>query len=401
MLSGKKILLGITGGIAAYKSAFLARLLVKEGADVQVVLTPGALDFITPLTLSALTGRPVYVHSHDTTTGQWYNHVELGLWADAMVIAPATTNTLAKMAHGHCDNFLLACYLSARCPVFFAPAMDLDMYAHPAVQHSIQTLQTFGCHLIDSESGPLASGLSGKGRMAEPETILAHLQDYFRKRTSLSGKTVLINGGPTYEHIDPVRFIGNHSSGDTAVYLAREAHSRGARVTLVLGPTRYTSHTFPFEVVHVTSALQMHTECLARAASADVIICAAAVADYRPAEYQINKIKKNQDSLSIQLVKNPDILADLCQSKKAHQHIIGFALETENLTQNALTKLHQKKADAIIANSPGPHTGFATPTNQVTILYSDGTIHQSSLVLKNKLASWIWDHISEHFQISQ
>ncbi|GCD78261.1 phosphopantothenoylcysteine decarboxylase [Thermaurantimonas aggregans] len=391
MWAGKKILLGITGGIAAYKSIHLARLIVKAGAEVQVILTPSARDFVTPLSLSALTGRPVYTDTFEPKTGHWNNHVELGLWADLMIIAPATANTLAKMANGLCDNLLLATYLSARCPVFFAPAMDLDMYAHPAVQQNIARLQSFGNYLIDSEVGPLASGLEGKGRMAEPEHILQHIEQFFAIKSSLAEKKVLINGGPTYEYIDPVRFIGNHSSGDTAVYLAWEAHNRGAEVTLVLGPTKYKNENFPFAVKHVTSAREMLDECLQLSVNANVVICSAAVADYRPKVTYDQKIKKSDQNLVIELEKNPDILAILGQSKREQQLLIGFALETENQFENARKKLLDKNADAIVLNSPSQTTGFSTPTNQVTVIFRDGTTAASQLVLKEKLASWLWD----------
>ncbi len=395
MWADKKILLGISGGISAYKSISLARLFVKAGAQVQVVLTPDARHFVTPLTLSALTGRPVYSESFDPDTGFWYNHVELGLWADVMVIAPATANTIAKMAHGHCDNLLLSCYLSSRCTVFFSPAMDLDMYAHPGVQANIKILQSYGNRLIDAEVGPLASGLEGKGRMAEPEHIFRNIEDYFRTSTTLAGKKVLINGGPTYEHIDPVRFIGNHSTGDTAVFLAQEAHNRGAEVHLVLGPTKYKGLTFPFDVRHVTSAFEMLETCLHFASHADVIVCAAAVADYRPKVRNEQKLKKNEPTLILELEKNPDILYTLGRQKKSNQILIGFALETENGEVNAFKKLKSKNADAIVLNSPGEHTGFATATNQVNLLYADGTILRSELVLKEKLAAWIWDTLSK------
>lgn len=398
MWAGKKILLGISGGIAAYKCISLARLFVKSGAEVQVVLTPGAHDFVTPLSLSALTGRPVYTESFDSNTGSWNNHVALGLWADVMLIAPATANTIAKMAQGHCDNLLLACYLSARCDVFFAPAMDLDMYAHPSVQINIQKLQSFGNKLIDAEAGPLASGLSGKGRMAEPEHIYRIINDFFKKSQSLRGKRVLITGGPTYEHIDPVRFIGNHSSGDTAVFLAREAHDRGAEVHLVLGPTKYKGQSFPFSVIHINSAVEMLRVCCEHSPFADIIICAAAVADYRPKVTHKQKLKKTEPTITLELEKNPDILHTLGERKRSNQIVIGFALETEHGEENAYQKLKSKNADAIILNSPGEHTGFATPTNQVSILFADGTIMKSELVLKEKLAGWIWDTIVERIQ---
>lgn len=395
MWAGKKILLGITGGIAAYKSISLARLFAKAGAETQVILTPGARDFVTPLSISALTGKPVYTDSFDSKTGYWYNHVELGLWADVMIIAPATANTLAKMASGQCDNLLLASYLSARCPVFFAPAMDLDMLDHPAVKKNISLLQQYGNHLIDAEVGPLASGLEGKGRMAEPDHIFQTIETYFRKKESLKGKKVLINGGPTLEHIDPVRYIGNHSSGDTAVYLAKEAFRRGAEVHLVLGPTKYKNDLLPFSVTHLTTAQEMLDACLDLSHQADIIICAAAVADYKPKVTQPQKLKKDQSVLTLELEKNPDILLTLAQRKKPGQVVIGFALETENAEVNALKKLKSKNADAIIVNSPGTNTGFATPTNLVNILFADGTIVRSELVLKEKLATWIWDTLIE------
>ena len=372
MLKGKKVLLGVCGSIAAYKSAFLTRLLVKQGAEVQVLLTADARSFITPLTLSTLSKKPVYSEFFHSGDGTWNNHVELGLWADVMVIAPASANTLAKMAHGICDNLLLATYLSARCPVYFAPAMDLDMYQHPSTLANINTLLGYGNKLIEAEDGELASGLSGVGRMAEPEHIVALLEHHFTASQRLAGKKVLITAGPTHEAIDPVRFIGNHSTGKMGFALAEAFAGLGASVELVSGPSSLHSSHSLVHVTRVSSATEMLAAATDRFDGCDIAIFAAAVADYRPAEQAKEKIKKEGDSLTLHMVKNPDIAATLGKSKKK-QFTVGFALETTNELAYAKEKLHKKNLDLIVLNSlKDPGAGFAHDTNKITILDHDG-----------------------------
>lgn len=328
VLSGKKIILGISGGIAAYKTASLVRLLTKAGAQVQVIMTPASCAFITPLTLATLSKKPVYTE-FEKDFGEWTNHVDLALWADLILIAPATANTLAKMANGFCDNLLMATYLSAKCPVFFAPAMDLDMFAHQTTTENIQKLKTFGALEIASEFGELASGLIGQGRMAEPETIFKSLENFFNSKNELNGKKVLITAGPTYEPIDPVRFIGNHSTGKMGFDIAIEAANRGAEVYLVTGPTSLKVDHQNIHVKRVTSAQEMHDVCHEVYNEMNVVIGAAAVADYRPKEVAVQKIKKDDEEFTIVLEKNPDILASLGAIKK-YQFLVGFALETQN-----------------------------------------------------------------------
>jgi phosphopantothenoylcysteine decarboxylase/phosphopantothenate--cysteine ligase len=383
MLRDKKILLGVTGSIAAYKSAVLTRLLVKTGAVVKVVMTPAAADFITPLTLSTLSKNPVLTEFVKDNTGQWNNHVELGLWADAMVIAPASANTLAKMANGLCDNLLLATYLSARCPVFFAPAMDLDMLQHPSTQNNIQKLKSYSNILIDAAFGELASGLVGNGRMAEPEEIVTALENHFTSEQKLSGKKVLVTAGPTYEAIDPVRFIGNHSTGKMGFSIAEEFARQGAVVNLVTGPTQqYINHP-RVNVIPVTSAEQMYTSCASLFPSTDIAVLAAAVADYRPVEVASQKIKKKEANLTIELTKTHDIAASLGKLKHNGQVMVGFALETENEQANAQTKLEKKNFDLIVLNSLNDKgAGFGHDTNKITIL--DREQHVKSFELKNK-----------------
>jgi phosphopantothenoylcysteine decarboxylase/phosphopantothenate--cysteine ligase len=383
MLRDKKILLGVTGSIAAYKSAVLTRLLVKAGAVVKVVMTPAAADFITPLTLSTLSKNPVLTEFVKDNTGQWNNHVELGLWADAMVIAPASANTLAKMANGLCDNLLLATYLSVRCPVFFAPAMDLDMLQHPSTQNNIQKLKSYSNILIDAVFGELASGLVGNGRMAEPEEIVTALENHFTSEQKLSGKKVLVTAGPTYEAIDPVRFIGNHSTGKMGFSIAEEFARQGAVVNLVTGPTQqYINHP-RVNVIPVTSAEQMYTSCASLFPSTDIAVLAAAVADYRPVEVASQKIKKKEANLTIELTKTHDIAASLGKLKHNGQVMVGFALETENEQANAQTKLEKKNFDLIVLNSLNDKgAGFGHDTNKITIL--DREQHVKSFELKNK-----------------
>ena len=383
MLRDKKILLGVTGSIAAYKSAVLTRLLVKAGAVVKVVMTPSATDFITPLTLSTLSKNPVLTDFVKDNTGQWNNHVELGLWADVMIVAPASANTIAKMANGLCDNLLLATYLSARCPVFFAPAMDLDMLQHPSTQSNIQKLKSYSNILIDAAFGELASGLTGNGRMAEPEEIVAALENHFTSEQKLIGKNVLVTAGPTYEAIDPVRFIGNHSTGKMGFSIAEEFARQGAIVNLVTGPTQQHINHPRVNVISVTSAEQMYTSCASLFPSTDIAVLAAAVADYRPVEVASQKIKKKDTNLTIELTKTQDIAASLGKLKHNGQVMVGFALETENEQANAQTKLEKKNFDLIVLNSLNDKgAGFGHDTNKITIM--DREQHVKSFELKNK-----------------
>lgn len=391
-LKGKRILLGITGSIAAYKAAMLARLFIKAGAEVQVLMTAAAADFIAPLTLSTLSKRPVY--SEVSSESGWHNHVELGRWADAMVIAPATANTLAKMAHGLCDNILTACYLSARCPVFFAPAMDLDMWRHPATQANVRLLEQIGHRLIPPGSGELASGLHGEGRMAEPESILEFLEQSLRTAHDLSGINLLITAGPTFEAIDPVRFIGNRSSGKMGVAIANAAAERGANVTLILGPSQERPNP-RVRLLRVESAREMHAEALKCWPDSQAAILSAAVADYRPAEAATEKIKKSQDSLSIQLVKNPDIAADLGKQKTNGQLLVGFALETHDAEAQAMQKLERKNFDCIVLNTlADPGAGFHHDTNKITIFFRDNKRLDFQLKSKQEVATDILDALA-------
>ena len=397
VLSGKKVILGISGGVAAYKTAALVRLFVKAGADVRVVMTPCSRDFVTPLTLSTLSKNPVLSHftseDPDAPEGTWNNHVELGLWADFMVIAPATANTLSKMANGTCDNLLLAVYLSAKCPVYFAPAMDLDMYKHPSTLNSLKALQGFGNIMIPAESGELASGLVGEGRMAEPENIISFIERDLISKLPLAGKWILITAGPTYEPIDPVRFVGNRSTGKMGFDLAREAVSRGAHVTLVTGPTHLQLSHSSVDVVRVETAAEMYDACHSVYASVDVAIAAAAVADYRLSEVASQKIKKTDDELTLRLEKNPDILASLGQMKSG-QFLVGFALETENEIDNACAKIRKKNLDLIVLNSLRDEgAGFGMPTNKITLIDKDFNILPMPLKSKEEVAKDILDKI--------
>ncbi|QLG43848.1 bifunctional phosphopantothenoylcysteine decarboxylase/phosphopantothenate--cysteine ligase CoaBC [Costertonia aggregata] len=398
MLSGKNILLGITGGIAAYKTTFLVRLLIKAGAHVKVILTDSAGSFVSPLTLATLSKNPVLTSfvSQDENSLDWNNHVELGLWADVMVIAPATANTLSKMANGTCDNLLLATYLSAKCTVFFAPAMDLDMYKHPSSLASFDKLQSFGNIMIPATSGELASGLHGEGRMAEPEDIVTFLQDHFSKGLPLFGKKVLITAGPTYEAIDPVRFIGNHSSGKMGFELAKRAADLGAEVLLVSGPSHLELTHSSVTIERVTSADEMYKAAHKSYESVDFAICAAAVADYRPKTIADEKIKKKDDELAITLVKNKDILFSLGE-KKQRQYLVGFALETENEVENAKGKLQRKNLDAIVLNSLNDYgAGFGTATNKIAFIDKNLDIKTFELKSKADVALDIWNEIIAH-----
>ena len=395
MLAGKKVLLGITGGIAAYKTAFLVRLLIKAGAEVKVILTESAVSFVTPLTLATLSKNPVFLDfiKEEDGTVDWNNHVALGLWADLMIIAPATANTMAKMASGSCDNLLLATYLSAKCPVYFAPAMDLDMYQHPTTRETLTKLQSFGNVLIPATAGELASGLDGEGRMEEPENIVGFIEQHLKEAAPLYGKRVLITAGPTYEAIDPVRFIGNHSSGIMGCELARKAASLGAEVVLVLGPSAQQVKDPSITVVRVVSAADMFEAAIDHFENTDIMIAAAAVADYRPSEIANEKIKKQDTVLSIELVKNKDILQALGQ-QKTHQYLVGFALETENELPNAKEKLLKKNLDAIVLNSLRDEgAGFGVATNKITFIDKNFSIKSFEVKTKAEVALDIWKEI--------
>ncbi|MBK7430139.1 MAG: bifunctional phosphopantothenoylcysteine decarboxylase/phosphopantothenate--cysteine ligase CoaBC [Bacteroidetes bacterium] len=383
-MRGKKILLGITGSIAAYKSAVLVRLLVKAGAEVKVVMTPAARDFVTPLTLSTLSKNPVFSEYANLETGEWSNHVELGLWADAFVIAPASANTISKMANGICDNLLLAVYLSAKCKVFFAPAMDLDMHKHPSTQDNISRLVSYGNQLINATSGELASGLHGEGRMEEPELIYTILEKYFNQDLPLSGKKALVTAGPTYEAIDPVRFIGNRSSGKMGYAIAEELANQGAEVLLVSGPSNLTVVNSKIIRKDVESAQEMLDACMADFAEKDIIVMSAAVADYKPENEATEKLKKKNNDLPLSLKPTQDILALMGEQKSAKQFIVGFALETENELENAKSKLKKKNLDMVVLNSlKDQGAGFGHDTNKITII--DKKEVQHSFGLKSKV----------------
>jgi phosphopantothenoylcysteine decarboxylase/phosphopantothenate--cysteine ligase len=399
VLSGKKILLGISGGIAAYKTATLVRLFIKAGAHVQVIMTPASKDFITPLTLSTLSKKPVFseFYNKDEKNEEWNNHVELSLWADLMVIAPATANTLSKMANGLCDNLLIACYLSAKCPVYFAPAMDLDMYIHPSTVESFKALKEFGNVMIPAEKGELASGLSGEGRMAEPENIVSFLEADLESKLPLKGKKILITAGPTYEAIDPVRFIGNHSSGKMGFDIAQSAANFGAAVILVSGPTHCKINHPLVQLIPVVSAQDMYDACHKYYEDVDVAIAAAAVADYKPKIIAEQKIKKAADDFTIELEKTKDILASLGDMKK-NQFLIGFALETENEIENAKAKIQKKNLDLIVLNSlQDQGAGFGKATNKVTFIDRSFHIEPMDLKSKEEVADDILNKVIAHF----
>lgn len=382
MLKGKKILLGISGSIAAYKSAILIRLLTKAGAEVKVVMTPASQQFIAPLTLSTLSKHEVL--SELSENNSWANHVMLGRWADLMLIAPLSCNTLAKMAHGQCDNLLMAVYLSATCPVVVAPAMDEDMWLHPSTKKNIRQIESYGNRVIPVESGELASGLKGEGRMAEPEHILSWLQDYFTKKGRLAGKQVLITAGPTYEAIDPVRFIGNHSTGKMGIALAAECAANGAEVTIVYGPG-HESVPAGIKVIRVTTAAEMYDACIKLFPGMDIAIMSAAVADYTIAAPSVHKIKKEQGTPVLELEKTTDILKALGENKKNNQLLAGFALETDNEKENALKKLQSKNADLIILNTlKDPGAGFGYDSNKITIFDRAG--NETAFDIKSKAA---------------
>lgn len=392
MLQGKKILLGITGSIAAYKSIYLVRQLVKAGAEVKVILTPSAKDFVSPLVLSTLSKNQVLTDLFDEQS--WSNHVMLGRWADLMIIAPLSCNTLAKMANGQCDNLLLAVYLSATCPVAVAPAMDEDMWKHPATRQNLARLESFGNKIIPVGHGELASGLTGEGRMAEPEEIISYITNHFFFTGKLTGKKVLVTAGPTYEQIDPVRFIGNHSSGKMGVAIALELQRQGASVTLVLGPSSLKPEGSGLDVKRVTSAGEMLSEADRSFDDADIAVMAAAVADYRPVSVAGTKIKKKEDNLVLELVKTTDILKSLGEKKKPGQVLVGFALETNNERANALEKLEKKNADMIVLNSlQDEGAGFGHDTNKITIFTKDGQEINFTTRSKNEVAKDIVDTV--------
>ncbi len=383
MLEGKNIVLGICGSIAAYKSATLVRLLIKAGANVQVVMTPDATNFITPLTLSTLSKTPVLFDYFTPETGEWNNHVELGLQADLLIIAPASANTLAKMATGLCDNLLMGVYLSAKCPVYFAPAMDLDMWKHDATRENVEKLQSFGNILIPPGTGELASGLQGEGRMAEPEEITAFLTADIKRKLPLADKQILVTAGPTYEAIDPVRFIGNHSSGKMGFAIADELASLGAEVTLVSGPSAETSKQKSIKRIDVTSADDMLKACLDHFNKSDVCVMSAAVADYTPVNVEKQKIKKHDDGFSIEVKKTTDILTELGKLKTSKQLLVGFALETDEEEKNATAKLQKKNLDFIVLNSLNDKgAGFKKDTNKITII--DRDLQKVAFDLKSK-----------------
>jgi len=396
VLSGKNILLGVTAGIAAYKTAHLVRLFIKAGANVKVVMTPASKDFVTPLTLSTLSQNPVYssfFEKGEEGTEEWNSHVELGLWADYMLVAPATANTLSKMANGVCDNLLLATYLSAKCKVYFAPTMDLDMYKHLSTKQSIDKLQSYGNVFIAPSSGFLASGLDGEGRMEEPENMVSFMENDIVNGLPLFGKKVIITAGPTYEAIDPVRFIGNHSSGKMGFELADAAANLGAQVYLVTGPSYEKISNSLIKRIDVVSAEEMFIEVHKYYENSDIAICSAAVADYKPKMVSDSKIKKDTDSISIELVKTLDILASLGKIKK-NQFLIGFALETDNEIENATLKLKKKNLDLIVLNSLNDKgAGFKKETNKITIIDKFEKISEFSLKSKAEVASDIFNEI--------
>ncbi len=399
MLKGKRIVLGITGGIAAYKVATLIRILKKNGAEVKCILTPASSDFISPLTVATLSENPAYQVFWNNENGVWTNHVELGAWGDLMVIAPLTANTLAKMATGLCDNLLMASYLSAKCPVIVAPAMDLDMYAHLTTVDNLEIIKGHGVKVIPAESGFLASGLEGQGRMAEPEVIAENIEAFFTKRESLKGQRILITAGPTYEGIDPVRFIGNHSSGKMGFNIAEEALERGAEVILVTGPTHCSLNHEQLTRIDVRTADQMLEAVQKNFESCSGGVFSAAVSDYKPLSQADHKIKKSSDSMSIELVKNPDILMNTGRNKRDDQWLIGFALETQNAMENAKGKLERKNLDLIVVNTlEDQGAGFGHDTNKITLLDKNNNSTKFELSSKREAASNILTYLSQHIK---
>lgn len=395
MLRGKHIILGVTGSIAAYKAATLTRLLVKEGVSVKVVMTPLAKEFITPLTMATLSKSPIMVDFYNPENGDWNSHVDLGLWADLYLIAPASANTIGKMAGGIADNLLLTTYLSAKCPVMVAPAMDLDMYKHPATQRNLKVLQSFGNIIIEPESGELASGLIGKGRMEEPERIVAFITDYFARQADFKGKKVVVTAGPTYEKIDPVRFIGNYSSGKMGLAIAEELAGRGAEVVLVCGPVNLKTSHPAIRRVDVESAAQMYEVTSKEFVNSDVAVLSAAVADFTPKEKADHKIKRGKDDLLLELLPTKDIAAELGRIKTVSQLLVGFALETNDEEMNALSKMQRKNLDMIVLNSLNDKgAGFSVDTNKVTILDKAGDKTVYELKTKVEVAKDIVDQIA-------
>jgi phosphopantothenoylcysteine decarboxylase/phosphopantothenate--cysteine ligase len=387
MLAGKKILLAVTGSIAAYKAAFFVRLLIKEGAEVRVLQTEDSRSFITPLTLATLSKNPVLSSFYKSEDGQWNNHVELGLWADIMVVAPLSANTLAKMANGICDNLLVAAYLSARCPTVVAPAMDLDMYAHGTTQRNLDQLRQDGVHIVDAAEGELASGLSGQGRMAEPEDLLKYVKEFFEARQTLLDKKILITSGPTYEAVDAVRFIGNHSSGKMGLALANEAIKQGAHVTFISGPVSQYPHHPHVEVIKVRTAQEMYDMVEANYDQQDIAIFAAAVSDFRVVNPSDKKRKRSEEKFTIELEENPDIAHEMGKRKKHYQLNVGFALETHNEEEYARKKLKEKNFDFIVLNSMQEDgAGFGYDTNKITIYDSDNNQYPFELKTKQEVA---------------
>jgi phosphopantothenoylcysteine decarboxylase/phosphopantothenate--cysteine ligase len=400
MLSGKKILLGVTGSIAAYKAAHFVRALVKLNAEVKVVMTASACEFITPLTLATLSKNPVAVEFVKNEEGEWENHVELGLWADLFVIAPCSANTLSKLVSGNCDNLLIATYLSAKCPVWVAPAMDLDMFAHFSTQENLDKLARNQVRIIAPTEGELASGLEGKGRMEEPEIIAEEVNKFFNPASSLRGKQIIITGGPTHEAIDPVRFIGNRSSGRTGVLIANACAQRGAKVTLVTGPTQFDVNSDRIEVVRVQSAQEMMDAVAEKWAQQDIGIFSAAVADYRPANAADQKIKKKSESLTIELVKNPDILAWAGTQKTEQQYLVGFALETNDEIENGKGKLERKNLNLLVLNSLNDKgAGFGHATNKVTFIKPNNKLINFELKDKSDVATDILNEIEKDLDV--
>ena len=397
MLKGKHIILGITGSIAAYKAAYLLRLLIKQGAEVQVVMTPAGKEFITPVTLSSLSGKPVVSEFFTANTGEWHSHVDLGLWADVMIVAPATASTIGKMAHGIADNMLVTTYLSCKAPVFVAPAMDLDMYAHPSTRHNLDLLRSYGNHIIEPATGELASHLTGKGRMEEPENIVAVLDRFFERKQSLAGKTVLVTAGPTYEKIDPVRFIGNYSSGKMGFALAEACAEAGAEVTLVAGPVSLTISHASIHRVDVESAAEMYRAAVDAYDRADAAIMCAAVADYAPETVSDVKLKRSGDERVLRLKPNPDIAAELGRRKRPGQCLVGFALETNDEESNARLKMEKKNLDFIVLNSlRDAGAGFRCDTNKVTVIGREGEPVEIPCKLKTEVAADIVDILARY-----
>ena len=394
MLKGKKIVVGITGSIAAYKIPFLVRLLVKEGVEVRIIMTPAAKDFVTPLTLSTLSQNAVIVDPFKADNGEWNNHVELGRWADAMIFAPVTANTLGKMAHGIADNFVVTAYLSAKCPVFIAPAMDLDMYAHPSTRSNVDILRSFGNFVIEPQVGELASGLSGPGRLEEPEAILQVIKSHFSHKQDLNKKKILITAGPTHEKIDPVRFIGNYSTGKMGFSLAYEAAQRGASVTLIAGPVNLSIDHPNIRRIDILSAKEMYDACIREAPQADIVIMSAAVADYTCLHQSQTKLKKSAAPFVLELASTKDILKEMGVQKKKNQVIVGFALETDHELENAKNKLITKHLDFIVLNSLKEEgAGFGLETNKISIIDKNGVVHQGKLQSKPLVAAEILDFI--------